>query len=260
MHACCKKAAIPEKKTFLKAFPRKCIPSKYTRYMVLLYMYIVQTCSFGIHLQIDLWNPQFWFAFLQINLADYALSNRYLPSRSIFIFETNAIPCVCTFFWIIIQHIIIIIHLVSLALGMSPPSTLLSRIPMPQVSPQETVSETTPSPKSHPQGRMSETPPYPESRPVEGYPCHHKTIDRSRPLQNRPPVPPSLTKSPSCLLLDRRERTDHPPHQWGPCIKDTTQYQCVNRRISTRLIVDYLQELYNCGKHVIVYGYTFWEI
>ncbi len=87
---------------------------------------------------------------------------------------------------------------------------------------------------------------YPRPLPVGGYPRHYNKRNsscplKSHPLQNHPPVAPSLTKSPSCLLvLDRREMTDHPPHPWGPCIKDTTQYRCISHRISTRSIVPWL--------------------
>ena len=97
MHAA-KRLLFHEKKTFLNRISAKIYTLEiYPLYGIVIH---VQTCSFGIHLQIDLWNPQF----LQINLADYALSNRYLPSRSIFFVDTNAIPCVCQMPFLVYVH------------------------------------------------------------------------------------------------------------------------------------------------------------
>ena len=119
---------------------------------------------------------------------------------------------------------------------------------MPHVSTQETVSETPPSPSPPP----SLIPAHSQSEGTPDTTTREAVLVRSDLPPLKPtPVAPSLTKSPSCLLLDQREITDHPPHSWGPCIKDS--------RISTRSIVswfDYLLELYikiNCRKHVIVY-------
>ncbi len=106
---------------------------------------------------------------------------------------------------------------------------------MPHVSTQETVSETPPSPSPPP----SLIPAHSQSEGTPDTTTREAVLVCSDSPPPKPaPVAPSLTKSPSCsLLLDQREMTDHPPHPWGPCIKDTTQYRCIRHRISTRSIV-----------------------
>ena len=129
---------------------------------------------------------------------------------------------------------------------------------MPHVSTQETVSETPPSPSPPP----SLIPAHSQSEGTPDTTTREAVLVCSDSPPPKPaPVAPSLTKSPSCsLLLDQREMTDHPPHPWGPCIKDTTQYRCISHRISTRSIVPWLYIKINCRKHVIVYGCNFWEM
>ena len=178
--------------------------------------------------------------FVAITLRGHNLCCERLISKQTDSATENSVVCLVISGAQIVEKCIIHVHSLNhysthspcslSALGMSPPPSLLSRILMPHASPQGRVSEAFPSPKSHPQRMVSEAPPslWPHPLTIGDYPRQCQRSG-SLPLQNRPPVIVALPqKSPRCRLLDRTEKIDHLPHRWGPHIKDTTQYRCIN--------------------------------